>query len=148
MTEADLVTAPDSETSPSLLAIGSSSTREFIRYFAASCVALAVDFSALAYLTSVVRIEYLVSAAIAFLLGLASIYILSVLWVFERRNAREPLVEFFVFAAIGVVGLFLNEAVLWLFTGVFGIFYLVSKCLSVVLVFMWNYIARKFLLFR
>jgi len=148
MAEPDLVTTPHSETGTSLSAIGSPGTREFIRYFIASLAALAVDFSALAYLTSGLGIDYLISAAIAFFLGLVTVYVLSVLWVFDQRSIRTPLVEFLVFAAIGAAGLLLNEIALWLLTGVFGMFYLVSKCLSVVLVFTWNYIARKFLLFR
>ncbi len=148
MLDPDIVTAPESEAGISLSAIASQDTREFIRYFAASLVALVVDFGILTYLTGVLNIDYLISGAIAFFLGLAIVYTLSVLWVFDRRSVRTPFVEFIIFAAIGIAGLFLNEVVLWLFTGVFGMFYLISKCLSVVLVFMWNYIARKFLLFR
>ncbi len=148
MAEPDLVTTPDAETGASLSVIGSPGAREFIRYFTASLIALAVDFAALAYLTSAVGIDYLISAAIAFFLGLVTVYTLSVLWVFDRRSLRTPLVEFFLFAVIGAAGLLLNEMVLWLLTGVFGTFYLISKCVSVIFVFTWNYIARKFLLFR
>lgn len=52
-----------------------------------------------------------------------------------------------MFALIGLVGLGLNELVLWLLTGLLGVFYLTSKIASVALVFTWNFAARKWFLF-
>jgi putative flippase GtrA len=148
MSDGDIVTAPEKEVAPSLEALGSETTREFLRYLAASALALLIDTGTLWILTSVLNVQYLISGAVAFLLGLSVVYILSVLWVFEHRSLRSVPVEFLVFATIGVIGLALNEGVLWLFTGFFGFHYLASKGISVVIVFSWNFIARKFLLFR
>lgn len=128
--------------------LGSRISHEFIRYFVASAVALLVDTGLLWLLTSVFAVPYLVSGAMAFLFGLTLIYVLSITWVFGVRRLRSPLVEFLIFAGIGIAGLLINEAVLWFFTSALGLYYLVSKCVSVILVFTWNYLIRKLWLFR
>jgi putative flippase GtrA len=72
---------------------------------------------------------------------------LSLLWVFSKSAYRRH-VEISIFSLIGVVGLGLNLVIIWLFTSVFGLFYLESKLLAVVVVFFWSFGARKFLLYR
>ncbi len=146
--EPDIVTTPEAETSSTLSTIGSRGLHEFIRYVAASAIALLIDTGSLFLMTSIFEVPYLISGAIAFTLGLAMVYVLSVVWVFENRVVRSRLAEFAAFALIGIIGLAMNEAILWLLTSAFGFYYLVSKIGSVAVVFTWNFFARKHLLFR
>lgn len=138
----------DERIAPSLTILGSRISHEFVRYFLASALALAVDTGTLWFMTSVIGVSYLVSGAFAFMLGLAVVYILSITWVFDVRRVRSVWQEFLIFAGIGIAGLLLNEAILALFTGVFGLFYLYSKVVSVIVVFTWNFLVRKYWLFR
>jgi putative flippase GtrA len=55
--------------------------------------------------------------------------------------------EFFVFALIGLGGLLLNEVFIWFFTEVLLLFYLVSKAISTVLVYLYNFLVRRLVLF-
>lgn len=144
----DILTAPEAATSPAISVLGSRGVREFVRYFIASAAALAMDIGTLYLLTDVFGVPYLYSGAGAFMLGLAVVYILSISWVFERRLVKNVAAEFFFFALIGLVGLALNEGVLYVLTGVLGFFYLFSKIASVAVVFTWNFFARKYMLFR
>lgn len=148
MNEPGVAIAPETETTPSVSTIASQGVHEFIRYFVASLAALAVDIGILWFLTSAAGLSYLISGAIAFIAGLAVVYLLSVYWVFSERAVRNRGMEFLLFALIGIVGLILNEAILYALTTVLGIFYLVSKIASVIVVFSWNFAARKWILFR
>jgi len=127
--------------------LGAESTHEFIRYFVASAIALAIDFGTLWILTSIFLVPYLISGAIAFATGLVVIYSLSIWWVFTKRSVRNRGIEFLFFSVIGIVGLLLNEIILWFFTDSLNLFYLFSKIISVGVVFSWNFLARKTLLF-
>jgi len=147
MTNENLAIVPESATGETVGVIGSIATREFIRYFAASLIALIVDTGTLFILTSIFSVAYLLSGGIAFVFGLLVNYVLSIWWVFERRHAKAGF-EMTVFLFTGLVGLLINEMVLWVLTGGFGLYYLFSKVASAGIVFLWNFFARKFVLFR
>lgn len=148
MQDADIATSPEAAPTSTLSTLGAEGVHEFIRYFVASLIALGIDIGSLWLLTSVFAVPYLLSGALAFVLGLITVYFLSVRWVFSKRMVRNPHLEFALFALIGIIGLALNEAILWVLTGYFGFFYLLSKVASVIVVFSWNFAARKWLLFR
>ena len=121
---------------------------ELVRYFVASAAALAVDVGSLYLLTEYAGVQYLVSAAIGFLLGLTTVYLLSVGWVFSTRRVDKTHHEMLIFALIGVIGLGINEAGLYLLTDFLAFHYMASKLLVSFMVFSWNFAARKLLLFR
>lgn len=146
--EDNIATDPETVVTPSVAVLGSEGLHEFIRYFVASLIALAIDAGLLALLISVAGVPYLWAGAIAFLAGLASIYVLSVRWVFNKRALTDMRMEAVVFAVIGVVGLGINELMLYVLTGLLGLHYGFAKLASVGLVFFWNFGARKYLLFR
>ena len=116
---------------------------QFVRYFFVGGFAFVVDFGLLYILTEYAGLHYLLSATLSFIAGLLVNYIISCLWVFNNR-----LVEFLFFAAIGVVGLALNDALIWLFTDCIGTHYMFSKIVAAAMVYLWNFFARKYLVFR
>lgn len=120
---------------------------QLFRYLFVGGAAFAVDFGALYFFTSVVGWHYLFSNLIAFGLGLATNYLLSVRWVFQQRKFEDRKKEFLMFAAIGVVGLILNQLVLWLLTDLAGLFYLYSKIGATAAVFLWNFLGRRYFVF-
>jgi putative flippase GtrA len=121
---------------------------QLLRSLCVSQLAFAADIGSLALLTEIGGLHYLLSAGISFLLGTTVSWLLSILWVFEVRRFSSTAAEYAVFVLVGAVGLGLNEALLWLFTEQFGIYYLLSKVIAASLVFFWNFSARKYLLFR
>jgi len=124
-----------------------STLTQLVRYTFVGGVAFTVDFSSLFVLTDIFNIYYLVSAAIAFLLGLMTNYFLSVTWVFNKRKFSNRQLELAVFSLIGIVGLGLNEFFIWSFTEYAHFHYLLSKIAATVFVYSWNFSARKLILF-
>ena len=121
---------------------------QLFRYTCVGGIAFLVDISTLFVLTEFFGIYYLISAAIAFLLGLITNYSASVLWVFKRHTLRSRFLEFVTFSLIGLLGLALNEFFLWFFTEKIAIHYLLSKIISAFLVYLFNFTSRKIMLFR
>ena len=121
---------------------------EFLRYGAASAVALFVDFATLVLLTEVAGVYYLASAAVGFTLGIAVAYLLSVRWVFAARRLASIPVESAIFLLIGVAGLVINHIMMFGLTEGAHFPYAVSKIGSAGVVFTFNFIARKSVLFR
>lgn len=120
---------------------------EGIRYFGASAVALAVDFGVYAGLIRFAAVHYLIAAPIGFALGLATIYALSIRWVFRQRRLVDRRAEFALFAVIGLAGMALNQIIIYAAVAMLPGSYEVAKFISAGMVFCFNFISRKLLLF-
>jgi putative flippase GtrA len=121
---------------------------QMFRYLFVGGAAFIVDFLSLFILTDFFGIYYLISAAIAFILGLIVNYFLSISWVFNKRKLKNRHLEFGMFAIIGIIGLGFNEVVIWFFTQDLQIYYLISKIFAAIIILFWNFLARKYILFR
>ncbi|MBN2051616.1 MAG: GtrA family protein [Spirochaetales bacterium] len=114
----------------------------------ASLIATCVDFGLLAFLTEIIGLHYQLSACIGFYAGTNVTYFLSITWIFPHRSLKSKILEYILFFAVGTVGVGLNALLLWFFTEVTGLYYLLSKIISGSTVFFWNFYARKHILFR
>lgn len=121
---------------------------QFFRYILVGGTAFIVDFGSLYILTDYMGIFYLLSAAIAFTLGIIVNYLLSVKWVFNKHTLDNRLYEFGVFAVVGIIGLGINEVIIWYLTSNLHYYYLFSKIVSAVVVLFWNFFARRYTIFR
>jgi len=121
---------------------------QLFRYTFVGGFAFSFDFGSLYVFTEHLNIHYLISAAIAFLLGLIVNYSLSVLWVFDKQSTKSKLLQFAIFALIGIIGLALNEIIIWFITEIMTVHYLFSKLISTAVVYLWNFFVRKYTLFR
>lgn len=121
---------------------------QLLRYTVVGGGAFIVDFISLFIFTDFFGVHYLISAALAFLLGVTINYISSIFWVFSKQTLGNKSLEFGIFIFIGIIGLGLNELFIWFFTEYVHFHYLLSKIVSTVFVYLWNFFSRKFILFR
>ena len=126
---------------------GSNVRREFARYVVVGGISFVCDTGTLYSLTQFLKVHYLVSAPIGFVVGTVVNYALSRTWVFQRRTLKSMPAEMTIFTLIGVVGLGLNELILWFFQAKLRIYYLFAKGVSGGVVLIWNFGARKLALF-
>lgn len=120
---------------------------QFFRYCFVGGLAFLVDYGLLYLLSDKFGLHYLLSASIAFIAGLVVNYLISTFWVFSESKYQDKRKEFAIFAIIGVIGLGLTEGLMWLFTDLAGMHYMLSKLITAALVLLWNFIARKVILF-
>lgn len=121
---------------------------QLFRYCFVGGFAFIVDAGGLYVLTEFAGLYYLLSASISFILGLIVNYLLSTAWIFKKSKLANRWTEFVIYSAIGVVGLGLNALFLWIFTDCLQIYYMLSKIITAALVMLWNFFARKIILFK
>lgn len=118
-----------------------------VRYFGVSVAALAVDYGLLVCLHRAFDLHYLVAATLSFLAGLAVAWSLSVVFVFRNRRRLSPWREFLGFAATGLAGLLLTQMLLSALVGGFGVAPEFAKIPVSGVVFAFNFVSRRLLLF-
>lgn len=118
---------------------------QFFRYLFVGGIAAVVNIGMLYVFTDVCHLHYILSNIFAFTLGLIVNYILSKKFVFQDNVSINKAKEFLIYAVIGVIGLGLDTLLIWLFTDVGSIYYMISKLISTLIVLIWNFGARKLL---
>ncbi len=144
---------------------------QFFRYCFVGGFAFVVDFGVMTLLVELLSLSPVWAATISFIAGLAVNYILSTFWIFKNSKIKNRLAEFAAFALIGVIGLLINDVIIWLFQSALGSnlafggwsdtvdgemkyflfggvqYYHIGKIVSTIVVFLWNFFGRKFILF-
>jgi len=117
---------------------------QFIKFGVVGIIASIIDFGLLAIFTEFLGIHYLVSAAISFIVATIFNYVASMKFVFESRYEKERKhQELFIFVILSLVGLGLNQVLMWFFVEITVLHYIIAKVLATVLVMAWNFISRK-----
>lgn len=119
---------------------------QFFRYIFVGGISFVVDAAVLWLCERFMH--YLIAAAIAFIAGLAVNYVLSIYFVFsESKAVSSKTKEFIIYVVIAVIGLLLTEALMYLCTDILGMYFMLSKVIASALVLIWNFTARKKILY-
>ncbi len=121
---------------------------QIFRYAIGGQVSTLVDFLVLIFLTDTLGVHYMLSVVTAFAASVLVSYFFNIYWVFHKRKYDKQHHEIFLFFSISVVGLLLTSFFMYFFTEKVEMFYLHSKVISASIVFVWNFMARKYLLFN
>ncbi len=116
---------------------------QFIRYLFVGGIAAVVNIGGLYVLNKAFNIYYLIANIISFILGLIVNYVLSKKFVFSKETSFSKIIEFIIYAVIGVIGLILDTIFMWIFTDKLHLYFMISKIISTILVFVWNFVGRK-----
>ena len=90
--------------------------------------------------------EYL-SNSIGFLLAVSSNYFLNRIWTFGSKNP-EIIVEFSSFFFVSIIGLLINNSILWLIHNKMGINFYLAKFGAILVTTFWNFFANYFFTFQ
>ena len=120
--------------------------KQLFRFGLVGGICFLIDYSILYICTDIFKIHYLISSVISFTISTIFNYILSIKWVFnlkENRNSKKDFVNFIVFS---VIGLILNQIIMWFGVDILNIYYMITKIISTCIVMCFNFITRKIFL--
>lgn len=118
---------------------------QFIRYFFVGGIAAVVNIGSLFLMVDIFNINYILSNIVGFIFGIIINYSLSKMFVFTDNEDINKIFEIMMYVIIGILGLIFDTVMLWIFTSKIGIYYMISKIISTILTFVWNFVARKIL---
>ena len=122
---------------------------QLFRYFFSGGIAFLIDKALFALLRYGRELNVFVSTSVGFIVGLVVTYLLSIFWIFDKRRLENRLKEFLIFVLIGIIGLLLMNVLVWFFREIVGLqFDFVSNLAATVVVTLWNFFAKKYILFH
>ena len=120
---------------------------QILKFGVVGGIAFVIDYGLMVFLTEVFKVPALISATISFTVSVIFNYIASVKWVFDvdkEKNSKAK--ELIVFIILSVIGLGINELIMWIMDKEFGIYYMISKIVATAAVMCYNFITRKLFL--
>jgi len=131
---------------------------QFFRYAIVGGIATIVDMLVFHFIANVIEWNHILANTLSFIVGLLVNYFMSRNWVFNKKESNF-IKDFTMFAIIGVLGLLLSNAILYLLIDKRLIYTLLSvlklnegmiklsaKLIAVFIVLFWNFIGRKLVL--
>lgn len=120
---------------------------KFLKFSAVGLTGLFVDYAFTYLFKEVFKVQKYVSNSIGFTIAATSNYVLNRIWTFESENP-DIVLEYSEFLIISVIGLGLNNLILWLIVSRFRINFYVAKFFAICVVTLWNFLANFFITFN
>tara|TARA_E500000331_G_scaffold358197_1_gene423342 strand:+ start:8361 stop:8732 length:372 start_codon:yes stop_codon:yes gene_type:complete len=88
-----------------------------------------------------------ISNSIGFIFAATSNYFLNRIWTFKSENP-EIMLEFSLFFFVSIIGLLINNSILWLIHNKIGINFYFAKFGAIVVTTLWNFFANYYFTFQ
>ncbi len=108
--------------------------------------AFVIDFVFLYVFREFCHFPVLVSNTLSFCISVIYNYIASVKWVFDVNKEKDAKKQFVIFIVFSVIGLILNNVIMWITVDFLSIYYLLAKIIATIIVMIFNFVTRKIFL--
>jgi len=119
---------------------------QLMKFGVVGFIAFLIDYGLLAFCTEILHINYLVSATIGFTVSVVFNYLASMRYVFTHKDGMSRRREFIIFVVLSVIGLAINNIILWAGVELLQVHYLIVKIFATAVVMIWNFVTRKIFL--
>ena len=109
-------------------------------------IATVIDFVFLYIYREFCHFPVLVSNTLSFCISVIYNYIASVKWVFDVNKEKDAKKQFIIFIIFSVMGLLLNDLIMWISIDFLTIYYLFAKIIATFIVMVFNFVTRKMFL--
>lgn len=115
---------------------------QIIRFGFVGGTAFIIDYGIFTILNQLLGIHYIIAGTISFSISVIYNYILSIKWVFDVTK-KQTTKDFIIFIVLSVIGLILNNIIMYISVDLIHIHVLISKIIATAIVMVYNFITRK-----
>ena len=117
--------------------------RKIIRFGIVGGIATIIDFAFLYVFKELFDFNVILANTLSFIISVTYNYIASVTWVFDVNKDKSNKLQFILFIVFSVIGLIINNIILYILTDKLNIYYLISKVTATIFVMVFNFVTRK-----
>lgn len=128
--------------------------KQFLSYFCVGGIAAIVEWVMFALFANVIHLNYIPATCLAFIFSTAANWFLGRNWTFKDNASyiNEKGKEVVLVFAVSAIGLLFNLGLMYIFVTVMGLntafLKTLSKIMATGIVFFWNFLIRKFVIYR
>ena len=136
------------------VSLRNNSIKQFISYFCVGGIAAIVEWVMFALFANKLEINYLAATCAAFIFSTTANWFLGKIWTFKDSNRYEGkgLYELLLIFLVSGVGLLFNVGLMYVFVTLMRMNSPIKKVLSKIaatgIVFIWNFLIRKYIIYR
>ena len=119
---------------------------KFLKFVVVGFSGLIIDFGITFLCKEKVLLNKYLSNSIGFTIAASSNYIFNRIWTFSSNNP-EVLIEFSSFLLVSIIGLLINNSILWLIHNKMGINFYLAKFGAILITTLWNFFANYYFTF-
>lgn len=119
---------------------------QIVKFFIVGVIATLIDFVFLFIFKSILNLNIVLANTLSFIISLIYNYIASTKWVFDVSENNDKKKSFILFIFFSVLGLMLNDLIVWGLSEKIGIHYMLAKIFATAVVMVFNFITRKMFL--
>ena len=119
--------------------------KQILKFVVTGGTTFLIDFFLLWLFTDVCGINYLISNVLSFSISTVYNFLLSIKWVFDVLDQRSRARNLMWFFILSIVGLGLQQLLMWITVDFWAWHYLFAKFIVSVVVGVFNFITRKVL---
>ena len=116
---------------------------KIIRFSIVGGIATIIDFVYLYIFKEFLNFNVILANTLSFIISVTYNYIASITWVFDVNKNKNKNIQFIIFIIFSVVGLIINNVILYILTDKLNIYYLISKVIATLIVMVFNFVTRK-----
>ena len=117
--------------------------KKIIRFIVVGGIATIIDFVCLYIFKEFLNFNVILANTLSFTISVIYNYIASIKYVFDVDKNKNRKIQFIVFIVFSILGLILNNLILYLLTNKLNIYYLISKIIATLFVMIFNFVTRK-----
>lgn len=102
-----------------------------------------IDFLFLYLFKEITNLPIVLSNTLSFTISVLYNYWASLTFVFNVNKEKDQKKNFVLFISLSLVGLLINNLIVWLITDILKIHYMISKVIATIVVMVFNFITRK-----
>lgn len=116
---------------------------QIFKFGVVGVIAFVIDFGVMVLLTEAFGLNPVASATVSFIVSVVFNYLASMRYVFRHREGMSRGREFAIFVVLSVIGLGINDALMWAGTELVALDYRLVKIGATAIVMVWNFVTRK-----